>query len=197
MHEAFLWLVPKEYLCPICGEIHDFTLDTEGTLISFNSPGFRLYCKHHQNSKIYFEFWCYWKPYFKYFVYSIKPVCTKINPIINEIVPLSAMRIYKNDPIIIYFKQLFIANSDVGSEECRDCIYNNICYLVKLGDKGDKRHLNMTIAFKCTRERYNHFEKLINIDKALEAETIKHMESPTANTKEAIRKIQHKYMDFM
>ena len=80
------------------------------------------------------------------------------NQSIEGKIPISSI-IESADKPIVTFEVEFTAANNVGTYECSSCSYGSVCNFVKLGDKGDKRHMTITLGFEFEEDDYNRIVK--------------------------------------
>lgn len=164
MEKELLNLIPKRYLCPYCGEWHEWEeqLHEEWDkqlheLGYYDSKRYsaHLPCSNEGNAND-----CDYRIYFynDYCYFSTAPICGKANQSIERKVPISSI-IESTDKPIVTFEVEFTAAKEVGSHECCTCSYSNVCNCVKLGDKGDKRHMTITFGFEFDKDDYDRIVK--------------------------------------
>ena len=156
MERKLLKLVPNRFLCPYCGEWHDWD---EWNLEFHDSINYaaRLSCSNLPyegnpgDYRIYFlNDHCY---------FYTDPICAKANLSMEGKIPISSI-IESADRPIVTFEVPFTAKHDVGSDECSICRCKSICNCVKLGDEGDNRHMNITFGFEFDREDYDEISNV-------------------------------------
>ena len=156
MERKLLELTPKRFLCPYCGEWHDwgerFELgyyDSISYVARFACPNTPYGCNA-GNYRIYF--------YNDYCYFSTDSICRRANQSIEGEIPISSI-IESADKPIVTFEVEFTTAEEVGSYECRNCSYRSTCNCVKLGDAGDKRHMTITLGFEFDKDDYNRIVK--------------------------------------
>ena len=154
MERKLLELTPKRFLCPYCGEWHDWGNRCElGYYDSINYPA-KFACPdipygcNENNYRIYF--------YNDYCYFSTDSICGRAKQSMGGEIPISSI-IESADKPIVTFEVEFTTAEEVGSYECRNCSYKSSCNCVKLGDAGDKRHMTITFGFEFDREDYYNF----------------------------------------
>lgn len=154
MNPKLLSLTPKRFLCPYCGEWHKWNLTHE--LGYYDSEGYSAECIcpslankwNTGNYRISFYLGnCY---------YSTAPICRRANQSIEGEIPISSI-IESQDKPIVTFDVPYTTNADVGMRECSRCDFKHECISCKLGDKGDKRHMNITFGFEFEQSDYEKF----------------------------------------
>lgn len=155
MERKLLELTPKRFLCPYCGEWHEWSERYE--LGYYDSENFqaRLKCSNERDDNI-----CDYRIYFSdnYCYFSTHSICSKANLSIERKIPISSI-IESTDNPIVTFEVEFTTAREVGSYECRNCCYSSVCNCVKLGDKGDKRHMTITFGFDFNKDDYDRIVK--------------------------------------
>ena len=156
MNQKLLDLVPKRYLCPFCGEWHDWGLSNE--LGYYDSPSYKaeLGCERqlsgcrHREMHIYFsDVYCY---------YRTIPTCSRGHLDIDNKIPIEDIVESSKEPRVT-FAVPFTAYSDVGRSECSDCDSRDICLMCKLGDENNSRHMHITFGFEFEQSDYEKFSK--------------------------------------
>ena len=154
MDQKLLSLTPRRFLCPYCGEWHEWNHAHELEYYDSRQYSAKLECSNAPRGcnkgdyRIYFSNgYCY---------YSTDPICRWANQSIEGKIPISSI-IESTDKPSVTFKVPFTAKNDVGSYECSHCDYENECICVKLGDKGDNRHMTITFGFEFEQSDYEQF----------------------------------------
>ena len=157
MERKLLELTPTRFLCPYCGEWHEWSSSSWRELGYYDSKEFsaRLPCSNEGDDND-----CDYRIYFydDYCYFSTASICGKANQSIEGKVPISSI-IESTDNPIVTFEVEFTTAKKVGSYECSTCTYSNVCNCVKLGDKGDKRHMTITFGFEFDKDDYNRIVK--------------------------------------
>lgn len=156
MNQKLLDLVPKRYLCPFCGEWHDWGLSNE--LGYYDSPSYKaeLGCErqlsdcNHREMHIYFSG--------GYCCYRTIPTCRRGNLDIHNKIPIEDIVESSEEPRVT-FSVPFTAANDVGRSECSDCNGRNICLMCKLADENNSRHMHITFGFEFEQSDYEKFSK--------------------------------------
>ena len=154
MERKLLELTPKRFLCPYCGEWHDWGercelgfYDSIHFAAEFSCPNIPYGCNA-GNYRIYF--------YNDYCYFSTDSICGRAKQSMEREIPISSI-IESADKPIVTFEVEFTTAEEVGSYECRNCSCRSTCNCVKLGDAGDKRHMTITFGFEFDREDYYNF----------------------------------------
>ena len=157
MERKLLELTPKRFLCPYCGEWHDWGkryelgyYDSINYAAKFSCSNIPYGCNA-GNYRIYF--------YNDYCYFSTESICVKATQSMEGKIPISSI-IGSADKPIVTFEVPFTAKNYVGSDECSNCRCISICNCVKLGDEGDNRHMTFTFGFEFDREDYYKFAKV-------------------------------------
>lgn len=156
MERKLLELTPKRFLCPYCGEWHDWGERFE--LVYYDSMNYtaKFACPDAPTGysigfyRIYF--------YNDYCYFSTDSICGRAKQSMEGKIPISSI-IESADKPIVTFEVEFITAEEVGSYECRNCSYSSTCNCVKLGDAGDKRHMTITFGFEFEEYDYNRIVK--------------------------------------
>lgn len=156
MEKELLNLTPKRFLCPYCGEWHGWNgrhelgyYDSSSHKASFECSNAPSECNK-GDYRIYF--------YGDYLYYSTERMCRRANQYMDGKIPISSILEDPDKPIVTFDVE-FTSNSDVGRYECSDCGYKNQCNCVRLGDRGDNRHMTITFGFEFEQSDYNKIAK--------------------------------------
>lgn len=157
MEQKLLDLIPKRYLCPFCGEWHDWELSHK--LSYYDASVFRakLGCERQllgcndREMQIYFsDGYCY---------YRTIPTCSIGNLNLNNKIPIEDIVESSEEPRVT-FAVPFTAYSDVGSRsECSECDNRDRCLMYKLGDENNSRRMHITFGFEFEQSDYNSIAK--------------------------------------
>lgn len=156
MNKKLLDLTPKRYLCPFCGEWHDW--EDADELGYYDSPSYKaeLGCErqlssiNHREMHIYFsDGYCY---------YRTIPTCTRGGLDIDDKIPIEDIVESSKEPRVT-FDVPFTAYRTVGRFECSDCNGRNSCLICKLGDENNSQHMRITFGFEFDQEDYEKFSK--------------------------------------
>ena len=156
MNQKLLSLIPRRFLCPYCGEWHEWNHAHELEYYDSRQYSAKLECSNAPRGcnkgdyRIFF--------YEGYCFYSTDKMCRRATQSIKGEIPISSI-IESTDKPSVTFKVPFTAKEDVGIYECSDCDYKNECICVKLGDKGDNRHMTITFGFEFEQSDYDKFVK--------------------------------------
>lgn len=155
MERKLLELTPRRFLCPYCGEWHKWSnryklgyYDDSSYVAKFACPDLPTGCDGYYSIYFYNDC-CY---------FSTASICRRANQSIEGRIPISSI-IESADKPIVTFEVEFITAEEVGSYECRNCSYRSVCNCLKLGDKGDKRHMTITFGFEFEEDDYNRIVK--------------------------------------
>lgn len=156
MNQKLLDLIPKRYLCPFCGEWHDWGLPYELGYYDSSSYKAELGCERqivgckNREMHIYFsDGYCY---------YRTIPTCSIGNLNINSKIPIEDIVESFKEPRVT-FAVPFTANSDVGRRECSDCDGRHVCLMYKLGNENNSRYMHIRFGFEFEQSDYEKFSK--------------------------------------
>lgn len=151
MKKELLNLTPKRFLCPYCGEWHDWNSSHELGYYDSCSYQTDFDCPNIPSNG---KRGCY-RIYFSgdYLNYSTKMICGRADQNMSGKVPIDSIIEHSDEPIVT-FSVPFIADSQVGSNICQTCGYVDHCNCVKLGDEGDNRHITITFGFEFEQSDY-------------------------------------------
>ena len=160
MEKELLNLTPKRFLCPYCGEWHEWNgrhelgyHDSSSYKASFECSNAPSGCNK-GDYRIYF--------YRDYLYYTTERMCRRANQAMNGKIPISSI-VEDPDRPIVTFDVAFTSDSDVGRYECSDCRYKEQCNCVRLGDKGDNRHMTITFGFEFEQSDYNKHSRFAQL----------------------------------
>lgn len=155
MNEKLLKLTPQRYLCPYCGEWHEWEgnsldwYDTPSYTAEFSCPscpGRRSIGKY----AIYIlDGYCN---------YEVESVCSSSQSIKGKI-PISSIQESLEYPIVT-FNVNFTAERDIGRSrysDCSGCTFSGYCNSQKLGEQGDGRNIEITLGFEFKQSDYVKF----------------------------------------
>lgn len=156
MEKELLNLTPKRFLCPYCGEWHGWNGRHELGYYDFSSYKASFECSNAPSrcNKGDYRI-CF---YGDYLYYSTEQMCRRANQYMDGKIPISSILEDPDKPIVTFDVE-FTSNSDVGRYECSDCGYKNQCNCVRLGDRGDNRHMTITFGFEFEQSDYNKIAK--------------------------------------
>ena len=156
MERKLLELTPKRFLCPYCGEWHEWSeryelgyYDSPSYVAKFTCSNTPIGCND-GNYRIYF--------YNDYCYFSTDSICGRAQQSMEGKILISSI-IESADKPIVTFEVEFTAANNVGTYECSSCSYGSVCNFVKLGDKGDKRHMTITFGFEFDKNDYDRIAK--------------------------------------
>lgn len=152
MEKGLLGLTPKRFLCPYCGEWHDWnSYHKLGDYVQTN-----FYCPNIPSNS-------YRGCYIIYFYgdslnYSTQKICERAKQVMSGEIPIDCIIEHLDKPIVT-FSVPFTADSPVGSTTCRTCEYVDHCNCVKLGDEGNNLDMTITFGFEFEQSDYEKFAK--------------------------------------
>lgn len=154
MERRLLDLKPKRFLCPYCGEWHDW--DKEKALGYYDSNSYKaiFVCSdtpvgcNKGNYRVFFEDgYCY---------YITAEKCIRAGLNLNGKIAIADITESIDEPIVT-FKVPFKPYSSVGSERCKDCKEVDVCNVVKLADKGYYPNMEITLGFEFEQFEYEKY----------------------------------------
>ena len=156
MERKLLNLTPKRYLCPYCGEWHEWSkchelgyYDSSRYTAEFSCDE----CPGHSsigNYSIYFSD--------DYLYYSTDRICDKAKQAIEGKIPISSI-VESSELPRVTFDVDFTAANEVGSYPCSNCVFKRQCNVCRLGTQGDGRHMKITFGFEFDQSDYNSIVK--------------------------------------
>ena len=163
MNPKLLKLKPKRYLCPYCGEWHEWELNYplevydgevyEASFICSNQP---IGC----NKGKYTIFFRDCNDYdFDYCFYSTEPLCKRANFELEGKIKIKAITESSDEPRVT-FKVPFKPRKTVGTYECLDCDSRRVCNLVSLSDAGYDDHMEIPFGFEFDRDDYMQYSNV-------------------------------------
>lgn len=150
MDQKLLDLTPKRYLCPYCGEWHDWKLSHK--LGYYDSPAYKAElgcenqlssCRHREMQVFFSEGYCYYKTI---------PTCYRAMFDIDSKILIADILESSEEPRVTFVAN-FIADSDVGRIKCSDCNSRNVCLICKLGE--ESRSMHITFGFEFEQSDYD------------------------------------------
>jgi len=155
VNRKLLDLIPTHYLCPYCGEWHEwpsvmnlgwYDFDKRSHFECYNAPN---KCNKGDYS-IYFEDdYCY---------YSTEPQCGRGNLNLSGSIEIDSITQSSDEPIVTFNVPFNPANR-VRHSFCSGCMTENICNLLKLTYKGYDDHMEITLGFKFEQSEYDKITK--------------------------------------
>lgn len=145
MKEELLELTPKRFLCPYCGEWHEW--NKIHALRYYNSSGnsARFKCSNTPSGydagdyRIFFEGgYCY---------YTTESRCGRAYLALEGKIEIASIT-ESIDKHIVTFGVPFKPHDDVGSEPCAKCAIRHVCNVVNLADKGYFRVIEINLGFE-------------------------------------------------
>ena len=184
VEKELLNLTPKRFLCPYCGEWHEWNgrhelgyYDSSSYKASFECSNAPSGCNK-GDYRIYFSG--------DYLYYSTEWMCRRANQYMDGKIPISSIRENPDEPIVTFDVE-FTSNSDVGRYECSNCNYKNKCNCVRLGDKGDNRHMTITFGFEFEQSDYNKLAKAAQLARKERENAVKGKEQSLQERESALR----------
>lgn len=153
VEKGLLGLTPKRFLCPYCGEWHDWNSYHKLGDYDFQT---NFYCPNIPSNS-------YRGCYIIYFYgdslnYSTQKICERAKQVMSGEIPIDCIIEHSDKPIVT-FSVPFTADSPVGSTTCRTCEYVDHCNCVKLGDEGNNLDMTITFGFEFEQSDYEKFAK--------------------------------------
>ena len=156
MELKLLDLTPKRYLCPYCGEWHEWSkllelgyYDSSRCTAEFSCDE----CPGHSslgNYSIYFLD--------DYLYYSTDGICNKAKQAIKGKIPISSI-VESSELPRVTFGVDFTAADEVNRYQCSNCDFKWQCNVCSLGTQGDGRHMKITFGFEFDQSNYNSIAK--------------------------------------
>ena len=171
MNPKLLKLKPKRYLCPYCGEWHEWELSNP--LEDYDGEEWEIYdswegeyvvstgvadlrcpndLEDYDDRHIYFRFKegkCYFKTFSE--CDSKKEIDSRI--LINDIVESD------KKPRVI-FHVPFTSETEVNNMSCEDCGSKDVCIVCKLGEKNDGYHMEIPFGFEFDKDDYMRYSNV-------------------------------------
>lgn len=157
MEKEFLNLTPKRFLCPFCGEWHEWKRAHELSFYDSNPSVAHLECasrrEGYNERKMRFHFAdgkCH---------YRTQPSCRRASLELDGSIPICDI-VESLDKPQVTFDVLFTPKECIGNSVCSDCgsrDYN--CQLVKLADTGDWSHITLKLGFEFNQSDYDRIAK--------------------------------------
>ncbi|MCI8470302.1 MAG: hypothetical protein HFJ35_02230 [Clostridia bacterium] len=154
MNQKLLDLTPKRYLCPFCGEWHNWEIPYKLGDYDLSSYKARLECKNGDTGYSYRDMQVCFSDGYCY--YKTTPTCGRGNLDINDKIPIEDI-VESSEKPRVTFDVPFTAKKNVGRSECSDCAGKYICLMRKLGDENNSRHMYITFGFEFKQSDYEKF----------------------------------------
>ena len=156
MEKELLTLIPKRFLCPICGEWHKWKHSHPLEYYDSNSPAeFTESPKDCANDRytIFVDD--------EYLYYTTGKMCGHANLNLNGKIQIESI-IENADQPIVTFDVPFKAENKVGRDEydCSGCDWCSECNLIKLSENGDSIHMKIPLGFEFEQSDYMRFAKM-------------------------------------
>ena len=162
MKKELLTLTPKRFLCPICGEWHEWKHSHHLGYYDSNFPA------EFTNSSLY-PSECASDRYTifvenGYLHYTTGVMCRKASLNLDGKIPIESI-IENADQPIVTFDVPFTAKNAVGRNEtdCCICTFRSKCNLIKLSENGDSIHMKIPLGFEFEQSEYMRFVKVCKI----------------------------------
>ena len=153
VEKGLLGLKPERFLCPYCGEWHDWNsyhkLGDYDFQTIFNCPN--IPSNSYRGCYIIYS-------YGDSLNYSTEKICERAKQVMSGEIPIDCIIEHSDKPIVT-FSVPFTADSPVGSTICRTCEYVDHCNCVKLGDEGNNLDMTITFGFEFEQSEYEKFAK--------------------------------------
>jgi len=153
VEKGLLGLTPTRFLCPYCGEWHDWNsyhkLGHYDLKTIFNCPN--IPSNSYRGCYIIYS-------YGDSLNYSTLKICERAKQVMSGEIPIDCIIEHSDKPIVT-FSVPFTADSPVGSTICRTCEYVDHCNCVKLGDEGNNLDMTITFGFEFEQSDYEKFAK--------------------------------------
>ncbi len=156
MEKELLTLIPKRFLCPICGGWHKWKHSHPLEYYDSNSPAeFTESPKDCANDRytIFVDD--------EYLYYTTGKMCGHANLNLNGKIQIESI-IENDDQPIVTFDVPFKAENKVGRDEydCSGCDWCSECNLIKLSENGDSIHMKIPLGFEFEQSDYMRFAKM-------------------------------------
>lgn len=148
MNPKLLELIPKYYLCPYCGEWHEWNLDNE--LGYYDSIMYRARFNCDESPECKGDYSIYFSDGYLY--YATDRICGKANQTMEGKIEISS--IVESSDSQVTFDVDFTAANEVGRYSCDDCGFRRQCNVCMRGSQGDGRHMKITFGFEFDQSDY-------------------------------------------
>ena len=156
MEKELLNLTPKRFLCPYCGEWHEWDKTHELGYYDSSSYKAQFECSNAPSGcnagdyRVFFQDgYCY---------YTTERQCRRARLDLEGKIAIASITESADKPIVT-FKVPFKPYSDVGSGRCSDCISRHVCTVVNLADKGYSQDMEITFGFEFEQSDYDKLAK--------------------------------------
>lgn len=156
VEKKFLNLTPKRFLCPYCGEWHEWTephelgyydsISYKTSLVCSNAP---IGCNKGNYEIFFHNGYCY---------YTTERQCGRARLELDGRIAIDSIIESVGEPTVT-FKVPFVPYSNVGSDCCSDCRSMHVCNVVNLADKGDTHNMEITLGFEFEQSDYDKLAK--------------------------------------
>lgn len=155
MNSKLLQLRPKRYLCPFCGEWHDWPFRSLNSYTESAHPA-ELECPYHQHEyvgkrMVLYEV-CF--PYGRYFQYEISPHCNRLEIFNYDKFELSEIIEDENKPIVSLTVD-YIIEKPVGDDYCGCCPPYVHCIFKDA--EVDQKNFKIQLAFEFCESEYAEY----------------------------------------
>jgi hypothetical protein len=167
VEKELLNLTPKKYLCPICGEWHEWKHPYP---LGFYNPNFPAafanssVCPRECAEDKYTIF-----VNGEYLHYTTGEMCEHASLNLDGRIPIESIIEYADQPIVA-FDVHFTAKEAVGEYEtdCRNCSFLHKCNLIELSEKGGSIDMKIPLGFEFEQSEYMRFAKVGKIERQAE-----------------------------
>lgn len=149
MNSKLLQLRPKRYLCPFCGEWHDWPFRSLNFYTEDTHPA-NLECPYHSREVLYVVYF----PYGEYFEYEIPPHCSMLSIFNSDRCELTELIEDKNKPIVSITVD-YIAEKVAVKDVCECCPTYKHCDFKDTGV--DYENIKIQLAFEFYESEYAEY----------------------------------------
>ena len=165
MKKEFLNLIPKRFLCPYCGEWHEWEEPHELGYYIFDTnwlgtKGIRrevkLFCTNIKGNRVSFS------KRGDALSYEIPSICRYSYYPIEGTIPISSI-VENRDKPIVAFDVAYTTSQEVGTNYCGECKNQKHCNFKKLGDEADNQHNTINLGFEFEQSQYREVQVMTEL----------------------------------
>lgn len=151
MRFELLELMPKYYLCPYCGEWHEWKRTYNLLKSDLGRP---MTCTRDM-------YWSYpgeYGVFIRYgrFYFSLIEMCPVVNPYNKGSIPISSF-VEDEGTGIVTFKLPYTTEHEIGGHICKNCCFREKCNCVKSvtkDEKGFNRNITIPFGFEFNKDEF-------------------------------------------
>ena len=152
MYQKLLDLRPKRYLCPYCGEWHEYELLNELGYYDSRDNKAKFKCESCDIIPVRIFFrngYCHYETRFS---------CPAANLEIKDSIQIEDFVSSSTEPRVTFVIPIN-ADEEICKDECDDCFFKKECMICKLAEKNNSRDMNITFGFEFEQSDYEELVK--------------------------------------